>query len=120
MARPCPPTQVGKSGAALRGMPASPGKVILGAPKRFTIISAAGLSPSFRRHQGRPVSQYLLETLSETHEGCAIDDVVIDAEVQMDDVAFDRLPVVENQLFLDGADRQRQCHRGDRHADRGA
>ena len=79
-----------------------------------------GLSLSFRRHQGRPVSQYLLETLGETHEGCAIDDVVIDAEVQMDDVAFDRLPVVENQLFLDGADRQRQCHRGDRHADRGA
>src|SRR5262249_19101044 len=107
-------------GEKRRGMPASPGKVLLGAPKRCTIISAAGLLLSFRRHQGRPVSQYLLETLGETHEGCAIDDVVIDAEVQMDDVAFDRLPVVENQLFLDGADRQRQCHWGDRHADRGA
>src|ERR1700730_9960700 len=95
-------------------------QVLLGAPKRCTITSAAGLSLSFRRHQVRPVSQYLLETLGETHEGCAIDDVVIDAEVQMDDVAFDRLPVVENQLFLDGADRQPRCQRGDRDADRGA
>src|SRR5260370_12357176 len=99
-------------------MPASPGKVRLGAPKRCTIISAAGLSLSFRRHQGRPVSQYLLETLGETHEGCAIDDVVIDAEVQMDDVAFDRPPVVWNQLFLDGAVRPRKCHRRYRNTDR--
>src|SRR5258707_10764585 len=64
--------------------------------------------------------QYLLCRLLLEKKKCNIDDVVIDAEVQMDDVAFDRPPVVENQLFLDGADRQRQCHRGDRHADRRA
>src|ERR1700736_3134134 len=72
------------------------------------------------RQQDRSVAQQLLEPLGEAHQRCAVDDVVVDAENQMNDVALDQLAVLERRLALDRTDRERQGHGRDRYAGGGS
>src|SRR5260370_38233045 len=77
--------------------------------------ASSAILRSARRQQGGSVAQYLPQSLGEAHERRAVDDVVIDAENEMDDVALDQLAVVERRFLLDRTDRQRQRHGRDRY-----
>jgi hypothetical protein len=65
-----------------------------GRPHQVSRRSARGDATANRaRRQCPPVQQYLLEAVGEAHQGRAVDEVVVDADVQMNDVAFDDLAV---------------------------
>src|SRR5262245_47920032 len=69
------------------------------------------------RRQCPPVQQYLVEAFGEARQRRAVDDFVVDADVQMNDLAFDCLAVDKRELLLDRADAERHRHRRYSHPD---